>query len=90
MPYYAVARGREVGIYSSWRECRPQVYCCKGARYRKFENLIEAKNIVKTTDDTTFIQYTSMEHAEIMDVKTPRVDMEFTMGMKTQEMYQYL
>ena len=31
-----------------------------------------------------------MEHAEIMDVKTPRVDMEFTMGMKTQEMYQYL
>ncbi|AOW30219.1 ribonuclease HI [Candida albicans P57072] len=43
MPYYAVARGREVGIYSSWRECRPQVYCCKGARYRKFENLIEAK-----------------------------------------------
>ena len=32
-----------MGIYSSWRECRPQVYCCKGARYRKFENLIEAK-----------------------------------------------
>lgn len=43
MPYYAVVNGREIGIYLSWKECRPQVYFYKGARYRKFENLIEAK-----------------------------------------------
>lgn len=42
MPFYAVARGREVGVYGSWDECRQRVDRFPRARYKKFPTSKEA------------------------------------------------
>lgn len=41
--YYCVARGREVGIYMSWEHCSAQVMGFKGAVFKKFPSLEEAR-----------------------------------------------
>ena len=38
MPFYAVSRGRRVGIYMTWSEARDQVDGFSRARYKKFES----------------------------------------------------
>lgn len=45
--YYAVKQGRKPGIYSSWDECKKQVEKYKGAIYKSFVSLDEAKNFIK-------------------------------------------
>lgn len=40
--FYAVARGRQPGIYHTWEECEAQVDRFSGARYKKFKILEEA------------------------------------------------
>ncbi|XP_040565219.1 ribonuclease H1 isoform X5 [Lepeophtheirus salmonis] len=45
--YYAVARGRNVGIYNSWSECRSSVDGFGGARYKKFYSKADAEKFVK-------------------------------------------
>ncbi|CAF2741812.1 rnhA [Lepeophtheirus salmonis] len=49
--YYAVARGRKVGIYNSWSECRSSVDGFSRARYKKFYSLAEAEKFVKEKSD---------------------------------------
>ena len=46
MAYYGVWQGRNIGIYSSWNECKLQVDGYKGAKYKKLnaQNEQEAKN----------------------------------------------
>lgn len=44
--YYAVANGRKNGIFSTWDECKKSVIGFKGAKYKKFSELIEAKYFV--------------------------------------------
>lgn len=46
MTYYAIARGRKVGIFLDWNEAKRHVLGYIGARFRKFENLEEAKAFV--------------------------------------------
>lgn len=46
MPYYAVARGRSVGIYNSWAECEAQVKGFSGARYKKFDSPQSAQDFI--------------------------------------------
>ncbi|XP_036331716.1 ribonuclease H1-like [Rhagoletis pomonella] len=42
MPFYAVANGRKVGVYTSWAECEQQVKKFSGAIFKKFPSLSEA------------------------------------------------
>ena len=49
MPYYAVARGRETGIFLSWDECNAQINGFSGAKYKKFDTKQEAKEFLKVT-----------------------------------------
>lgn len=44
--YYAVARGRQVGIYRTWNECKAQVDGFQTARYKKFATEAEARKFV--------------------------------------------
>lgn len=46
MPFYAVAKGRSVGIYQSWAECEAQVKGFSGARYKKFDSESSARDFV--------------------------------------------
>lgn len=41
--FYAVRSGRETGIFTSWDECKRLVTGFKGAQYKGFETLEEAK-----------------------------------------------
>lgn len=41
--YYAVASGRQPGIYTSWKDCQRQVIGCKGAQFKGFMTLAEAE-----------------------------------------------
>ncbi|GLI66225.1 hypothetical protein VaNZ11_009964, partial [Volvox africanus] len=40
--YYAVARGKQVGIYTSWADARAAVEGVSGAQFRRFKRLSEA------------------------------------------------
>ncbi|CAK9439959.1 uncharacterized protein LODBEIA_P40590 [Lodderomyces beijingensis] len=44
--YYAVAKGRNKGVYSSWNECKVQVQGYSGASFKSFTTLSEAKSFV--------------------------------------------
>lgn len=50
--YYCVAQGREVGIYMSWESCSAQVMGFKGAVYKKFPSLEEARAFLKANRTT--------------------------------------
>ena len=43
LSWYAVRRGRQPGIYKSWRETEKQVYMYSGAEFAKFDTLEKAK-----------------------------------------------
>lgn len=45
--YYAVNKGKKIGVYLSWTECKEQVSEYKFPIYKKFETLEEAEDFVK-------------------------------------------
>ncbi|XP_056017350.1 ribonuclease H1-like [Ostrea edulis] len=51
MPFYAVRRGRNVGIFNDWDSCKEQVNGYGGARYKKFNSVEEAQAFVNGSDD---------------------------------------
>lgn len=59
MPYYAVARGRNVGIYSTWDECKANVAGFSNARYKKFSTRAEASEFVKNPSSGATTKVTS-------------------------------
>jgi len=42
--YYVVWRGRETGIFNSWKECEKQIKGFETARYKSFETEMEAED----------------------------------------------
>lgn len=52
MPFYAVAKGRSVGIYQSWAECEAQVKGFSGARYKKFDVESSAQEFISAEGGT--------------------------------------
>ncbi|MCI5622425.1 MULTISPECIES: ribonuclease H1 domain-containing protein [Anaerostipes] len=62
--YYAVKAGRTPGIYETWDECKAQTSGFKGARYKSFKTLDEAREFMNIDshkqmiiDDDTLIAY---------------------------------
>lgn len=47
MPYYAVAKGRKPGIYTTWNECSIQVLRFPGSIYKRFATESEAQEFIK-------------------------------------------
>ncbi|CAB3411025.1 unnamed protein product [Caenorhabditis bovis] len=41
--FYAVARGHETGVFSTWDECKKQTTGFKGAKFKKFDNKEDAE-----------------------------------------------
>ena len=46
MPYYAVANGRAIGVFSTWDECKQSVKGYKNAAYKKFDTKQDADDFV--------------------------------------------
>jgi len=53
MPYYAVANGRNIGIFLNWDDCKKSVNGYKNASYKKFDTKEEADNFIKSNDKNT-------------------------------------
>ena len=54
MKYYAVKKGRKIGIYLSWNDCKEQVDGFEGAEYKSFSDIVEAEAYL--TDKPTFVE----------------------------------
>ncbi|CAO4370646.1 unnamed protein product [Caenorhabditis nigoni] len=67
--YYAVARGRQVGIYRTWNECKTQVDGFQSARYKKFPSEAEARKFV--ADNISVAGSMPKPVAPSMKVETP-------------------
>ncbi|XP_074636556.1 ribonuclease H1-like [Acropora palmata] len=48
--FYAVRRGREIGVFRTWRECEKYVKKFQGACFKKFSTNEEAENFVRGSD----------------------------------------
>ncbi|KAI5962624.1 uncharacterized protein KGF55_003700 [Candida pseudojiufengensis] len=44
MPYYAVANGRNKGVYTNWNDCKSQVNGYSGSSFKKFNTAAEAQS----------------------------------------------
>lgn len=56
--FYAVRKGKKVGIYNTWNECKEQVDGFSGAEYKSFTTLDEAKEYV---DGIKIIEFKNLE-----------------------------
>ncbi len=45
--YYVVWKGRKIGIFDSWKDCKEQIDNYKGAQYKSFLSLEAAKKAIK-------------------------------------------
>lgn len=50
--FYAVKNGKKTGIFSTWDECKEQVFGFKGAIYKSFKTLSEAENFLEEKEKT--------------------------------------
>ena len=66
MVYYAVASGREVGIYTSWEECQYQIKGFKNAVYKKFTCKNDAENFITKNTVYTYTESLSEQENELM------------------------
>ena len=51
MSFYAVANGKQPGIYNTWKECCEMVKGFKNAIYKKFSNLEDAENFIEKSSE---------------------------------------
>lgn len=52
--YYVVWKGRETGIFKSWKDCEKQIKGFEGARYKSFESEEEAKEALASGPSLSF------------------------------------
>lgn len=50
--YYAVAKGRKPGIYSTWDQCKAQVHQYAGPIFKKFSSQAEAEHFIEQHTDS--------------------------------------
>jgi ribonuclease HI len=68
MPYYAVAKGHNIGIYNFWNDVKEQVLGFKNAKYRKFDTKEDAEKFISdynTRDIEQFTVYEKFDDAEV-------------------------
>ena len=52
MPYYAVAIGRQTGIFTTLGECKAQVNDFPGHKYKKCKTLARAQEFINENSET--------------------------------------
>ncbi|ATZ18180.1 viroplasmin family protein [Mesoplasma melaleucae] len=66
MKYYAVKKGRNIGVYTSWEDCKAQVEGFTGALYKSFTNKQDAKAyIIGITPKSKTKKITSNENTAV-------------------------
>ena len=67
MSFYAVAQGKQCGIYHSWNECQENVKGFKGAKFKKFNNENDAKLFIENNQCSENIQSMDPDYFVYMD-----------------------
>lgn len=47
--FYAVKKGRKIGIYETWEECLEQINGFSGAQYKRFDSPTDAQSYIDST-----------------------------------------
>ena len=68
--FYAVRKGKKIGVFSTWDECKEQVTGFKGAIYKSFKALDEAEEFVKGNEE-------KIENVEAVDGVYAYIDGSF-------------
>ena len=68
MSFYSIARGKEVGIFSTWDECKPHITGFKGAVYKKFNTKEAAEQFLIENKQPTMCE------TETVPTKTSIID----------------
>lgn len=76
--YYAVKKGRNTGIFTSWEPCRASVTGYSGAQYKSFSTLEEAEDYLEGNREA--VAESSKE--EDKDICTAYVDGSFDLSKK--------
>lgn len=67
MSFYAVAQGKQCGIYYSWNECQENVKGFKGAKFKKFNNENDAKLFIENNQSIENAQLIEPDYYVYMD-----------------------
>ena len=67
MSFYAVAQGKQCGIYHSWNECQENVKGFKGAKFKKFNNENDAKLFIENNQSLENIPSIEPDYFVYMD-----------------------
>jgi len=71
--FYAVAIGRNTGIFSTWAECQTQVMGFSNAKFKSFSNVEEAKSFIASAPTLTTRRASTADDTEkILDSITPK------------------
>lgn len=72
--YYAVAEGRQPGVFESWSECQKQVHEFAGAKFKSFATNAEAMTFVRNAGTSTKVgrKQRKGDIADAPAVKKPR------------------
>lgn len=72
--YYVIWVGHKTGIVDSWEECKKRIHGFKGARYKSYKSLEEAKRAYASyrTDNIGSTQHSYTTNAEIFS-RTPPI-----------------
>ncbi|XP_069686371.1 uncharacterized protein [Periplaneta americana] len=92
MPYYAVAKGKNPGIYKTWPECQAQVNSYSGAKYRKFDTEEAAIEFIRNHQNKALAKESLQKHVKQYEDKVfiplgaspkARIDLTSTQITKT-------
>lgn len=64
MKYYAVKKGRETGIFTTWPECQRQTKGFSGAEFKSFQNKNEALEYLQLEESLTFYNIEELKNVE--------------------------
>ena len=56
MPFYAVANGRDIGIFSTWDECNNSINGYKNALYKKFDKREQAEEFILASQQNAVVE----------------------------------
>ena len=68
MTVYAVARGKQTGLYYTWNECKAQVHGVSKPLFRKFDDVTQARAFLEAHNVTYDTTATNTRQASVSDV----------------------
>lgn len=78
MPFYAVAKGKKPGIYTSWPECQQNTNGYPGPIFKKFDTKAEAEAFILEKSDNISIQVSTTK----VEAMNPGATNAFSLMMK--------